>query len=215
MGIITRLIVGLRLATAILQSSEALAASFILTTDPEKTCTAIEIDGEIQSGDYDIFRETLKKATDQAPLRRLYLNSSGGKLGTALAITDVIRNTTPTIDTIVQSRQRCNSACLLFLTIGSRRVVSVGAQIILHQAFDERTGKQDPEATKRFGQYLALNGMTPDVMWTMDNLKPGEQLTVVPSNAKRLGFGSFKYYGGTNPPATPQCSWDGFILKDP
>jgi hypothetical protein len=121
----------------------------------------------------------------------------------------------PNIETIVRSRQNCNSACVIILTVGSRHLVSTDAQLIIHQALNEKTGKQDAEVTKRIGQHLASNGMPPDVMWTMDNLKPGEQLTTIPSNAKRLGFGNFIFYGGTNSPATPQCSWDGWILKSP
>ena len=58
-------------------------------------------------------------------------------------------------------------------------------------------------------------GMPPDVISTMSNLKPKEQRTITPSNAKRLGFGSFNFYGTTDPPATPQCSWDGFIVNGP
>ncbi|MGH8743341.1 MAG: hypothetical protein ACREUY_03590, partial [Burkholderiales bacterium] len=63
--------------------------------------------------------------------------------------------------------------------------------------------------------YLASKGMPPDVARTMSNLTPEDELMITPSNAKRLGFGSFNFYGGTAPPATPQCAWEGFILREP
>lgn len=213
--ILTPKVLGLLLAAAILQSPSAPAASFKVTTDPKKTCSAIEIEGEIKPGDYEQFVMTLKEASAVAPLRRFYLNSPGGNIVTTLAIAEVIRNTVPAVETIVQSRQACNSACVVILSVGARRNVSADAQIIVHQAFDARTGKADAEFTKRLGQYLALNGMPPDVMWTMGNLSPEEQLAITPSNAKRLGFGSFNFYGSTAPPATPHCSWEGLIPKGP
>ncbi len=206
---------GLLLAITVLNSSQVRAASFTLSTDPKKTCSAVAIDGVIQAGDYDRFVKTLKQAIALAPLRRIYLNSGGGNLGAALAITEVIRNTAPTVETIVQSRQNCSSACVIILTAGSRRYISADARLVIHQALNETTRQQDAEMTKGIGQYLALHGMPPDVMWTMGNLKPGEVLDITPSNAKRLGFGSFQFYGWSNPPATPQCSWEGFISQEP
>ena len=205
----------LLLAIAVLHPLQVRAASFTLSSDPKKTCFAIEIGGVIQVGDYDRFVKTLKHAIALAPLRRIYLNSGGGNVGTALAITEVIRNTAPTVETIVQSRQNCNSACVIILTAGSRRHIGADAKLIIHQALNEKTGQPDAKMTKDIGQYLALHGMLPDVMWTMGNLKPDEALTITPSDAKRLGFGSLHFYGLSNPPATPQCSWDGFIRLDP
>jgi hypothetical protein len=209
------MVVGLLLAAAMLQSPIAGAANFTLTADPKTSCSAIEIAGEIKPGDYEEFVMTLQEATALAPLRRLYLNSPGGNVVTALAITEVIRNTVPDVETIVPSRQSCSSACVVILTVGARRNVSADAQIIVHQALDVRTGKPDPEGTKKLGQYLVSNGMPPDVTETLSNLSPDEQLAVTPSNAKRLGFGSLNFYGTTDPPATPNCSWDGFIVNGP
>ncbi len=210
---IPRIVVGLLLAAAVLQSPIARAASFKLSTDPKKTCSAIEIKGYIKAGDYERFVVILKRAIVVAPLRRIYLNSEGGSVITALAITEVIRNTAPTVETIVQSWHKCNSACNIILTVGSRHNVSTHAKLIIHQFFDERTGKRDAAMTKEIGQYLASNGMPPDIISTMSNLTPKELLTITPSNAKRLGFGSFNFYGSTRPPATPQCSWKGLTLK--
>jgi hypothetical protein len=100
-----------------------------------------------------------------------------------------------------------------FLTVGSRHNISADASLAIHQAFSEMTGKPDAKVTQEIGRYLALNGLPPDVMWTMEKLKPNEVLTITPSNAKRLGFVNFNFYGGTDPSTTPQCSWEGFVLK--
>lgn len=106
------MVLGVLLAAAFLQSPIAGAANFTLTADPKMSCSAIEIAGEIKPGDYEQFVMTLKETTALAPLRRLYLNSPGGNIVTALAIAEVIRNTVPAVETIVQSRQGCNSACV-------------------------------------------------------------------------------------------------------
>jgi hypothetical protein len=210
---IPSMVVGLLLASTVSHCLTAQAASFKLSFDPKKTCSAIEIKGEIKAGDYDRFVVVLKKAIVRAPLRRIYLNSVGGQVLTAMAITEVIRNTAPTVETIVQSRHICNSACNIILTVGSTHNVSRHATLEIHQAFDEKTGKRDAALTKEIGQYLAKNGMPPDVLSTMSNLSPKEILTITPSNAKRLGFGKLNFYRGTNPPATAQCSWRGINLK--
>ena len=212
---IPRLIVGLLLASTVLQSPNARAARFKLTTDPKKTCSAIEVKGAIKAGDYERFVVVLKRAILAAPLRRLYLNSEGGQVLTAVAIAEVIRNTAPTVETIVQSRHICNSACNIILTVGSRHNVSKRAQLLIHQVFDEKTGKRDAAQTKMIGEYLAAKGMPPEVVSTMNNLKPKELLAITPSNAKRLGFGNLNFYGSARPPATPQCSWKGLVLKGP
>jgi hypothetical protein len=211
----SQLLLGVLLAAAVWQSSNARAASFKPTTDPNKTCSAIQIEGEIQPGDYDRFASTLKQARMLAPLRRLYLNSSGGDLLTTLAIIELVRNIAPTAETIVQSRHICNSACVIILAAGNRRNVSTDSRLKIHQVSNEKTKEQDTEMTRKIGEYMASKGMPREVVRTMSNLKAKEELTITPSNAKRLGFGSFNFYGSTNPPATPQCTWEGFILRDP
>jgi hypothetical protein len=215
MNSIPRFVIGLLFASAVLQSLNATAASFKLSADPKKACSAIEITGEIIAGDYDRFVVALKQAIALAPLRRLYLNSQGGQLLTAMAITEVIRNTAPTVETIVQPRHICNSACNIILTVGSRHNVSKYAQLLIHQAFDEKTGKRDAAQTKMIGQYLASNGMPPEIVSTMSKLKPKGLVAITPSNAKQLGFGSFNFYRSAEPPATPQCSWKSIIHNGP
>ncbi len=212
---VRRIIAGLALALVALLPPHAWAANFKVTTDPKKTCSAIEIEGEIKVGDYNRFVTTIKQAIALAPLRRLYLNSGGGNILTTKAITEVVRNSAPDIETIVQSGQFCNSACNILLTVGARRNISTEASIAIHQAFDVRTGKESPGATKKIGEYLVHNGMPPEVVSTMAALKPGELLQITPLNASKLGFGSFRFYGSSNPPATPHCTWDGFILNGP
>ena len=207
------MVVGLLLASTVSHCLTAQAASFKLSLDPKKTCSAIEIRGEIKAGDYDRFVVVLKKAIARAPLRRIYLNSEGGQVLTAMAITEVIRNTVPTVETIVQPRHICNSACNIILTVGSAHNVSRHATLEIHQAFDEKTGKRDATLTKAIGEYLATNGMPPDVLRTMSNLSPKEIITITRSNAKRLGFGNFNFYASTRPPVTAQCSWRGPRLK--
>ena len=205
-----RLAVGLLLAATALQPQMARAADFKLVTDPKKTCSAIKLSGDFVPGDYDRFASILKKATAIAPLRRLYLNSRGGQIFAALAITDLVHNTAPTVETIVQSRQICTSACVIVLTVGSQKYVSRHATVMIHRAFDERTKKSDADSTTKMGEYMVSYGMPPGVIQTMSNLRPKEKIAITPSNAKRLGFGSFKFYSSTNPPATPRCSWAGF-----
>lgn len=207
----SRLVVCLLLAVPALQSSTVpvQAAKFKLLTDPKKTCSALRISGEIIAGDYNRFANALKTAAAVAPVRRIYLNSIGGQLLAAFAMTDLIRQTAPAVDTVVEPRQMCNSACVVVLAAGLQKYVSRSAVIIIHQAYDPTTKKSDIVATKQQGEFMIANGMPPRVLETMGNLQPKEQIQITRTNAKKLGFESFKFYKGANPPATPGCSWKG------
>lgn len=185
------------------------AAKFKLLTDPKKTCSAMRISGEIVAGDYNRFADALKKAAAVAPVRRLYLNSIGGQLLAAFAMTNLIHQTAPGIETIVEPRQMCNSACVIVLAVGSQKHVSRGAAVIIHRAYDPLTKKSDMVATKQQGEFMVANGMPSRVLETMGGLRPKEQIQITRTNAKKLGFDSFNFYKGANPPATPGCSWTG------
>lgn len=189
------------------QSILVQAAKFKPLTDPKKTCSAIRISGELVPGDYNRFAEALRKAAAVAPVRRLYLNSIGGQLLAAFAITDLIRQTAPGLDTVVLAGHECNSACVIVLTIGSQKYVSRGAAVVIHRAYDPTTKKSDVAATKQQGEFMVANGMPPRVLETMGNLRPKEQIQITRSNAKKLGFESLTFYKGADPPATPGCSW--------
>lgn len=201
----------LLLAAVVLQpqSLTTSAAKFKLMADPKKTCSAVIVSKNIVAGDYNQFALVLKKATAIAPLRRLYLNSEGGQLLAAFAIADLIRQTAPTVETIVQSRQICNSACVIILTVGAQKYVSRRATVIIHRAFDEHTRKSNIDATKQQGEFMVASGMPSSVIQTMGNLRPRQEIKITGANAKKLGFDSFKFYDGANPPATPECSWVG------
>lgn len=194
-------------------AAPAFAASMKAVTDPKKSCSAIELKGEIKPGDYDKFIAQIKAANDKAPLRRIYLDSPGGNILQGLAITQVIRNLSPRAETIVLPGKSCNSACVVLLSAGDPPQVSNSATVIIHQAFDQKTGKKDAEVTRMIGQYLVDNGFPDDILKTMTNIKPNQQLPITPSSAKKLGFTSFSFFGGSNPLATPGCSWPGFQRK--
>lgn len=198
-----------------LQSTPGMAAEYTRSTDPKGTCSAIEVSGPIEIGEYDRFALFMRETNAIAPLRRIYLNSQGGSIFTTVAIAELVRASVPKVETIVQSGQSCNSACVILLTVGSRRYIGSGATLLIHQAFDPRTGKRDADQTKELGKYLASHGMPTENLQTFSNLTPEEQLAITPSNARQLGFGTLTYYGSTDPPATPQCSWEGFIADDP
>lgn len=207
----SRLAVSLLLAVFVLQPQTlpVQAAKFKLLTDSKKTCSAIRISGEIIAGDYDMFADALKKAAAVAPVRRLYLNSGGGQLLAAFAMTDLVRQKAPGVETIVEPRKVCNSSCVIVLAVGSQKYVSRGAAVTIHLAYNPLTKKSDTVATKRQGEFMVANGMPPRVLETMESLRPKEQIQITRTNAKKLGFDSFMFYKGTNPPATPGCSWTG------
>jgi hypothetical protein len=192
-----------------LQALPVQAAKFKLSTDPKKTCSALRISGEIVAGDYNRFADALKKATEGAPVRRLYLNSIGGQLRAAFAMTDLIRQRAPAVETIVEPGRICNSACVVILAAGSQKYVSRGAGVLIHRAYDPLTKKSDVAATKQVAEFMVANGMPPRVLETMASLRPKEQVPVTRANAKKLGFERFKFYKGANPPATAGCSWIG------
>lgn len=207
----SRLVVSLLFAVFALQPPihPVQAAKFKLLVDSKKTCSALRISGEIVAGDYNRFADALKKATAVAPVRRLYLNSIGGQLLAAFAMTDLIRQTAPGAETIVEPGQMCNSACVIVLAVGSQKYVSRTAAVIIHRAYDPLTKKSDVVATKQVAEFMVSNGMPSRVLETMGSLRPKEQVPVTRTNAKKLGFESFKFYKGANPPATAGCSWIG------
>ncbi len=129
----SRLAVSLLLAVFVLQPQTlpVQAAKFKLLTDSKKTCSAIRISGEIIAGDYDMFADSLKKAAAVAPVRRLYLNSGGGQLLAAFAMTDLVRQKAPGVETIVEPRKMCNSSCVIVLAVGSQKYVSRGAAVTI------------------------------------------------------------------------------------
>lgn len=185
------------------------AAKFRLLTDPKKTCSALRISGEIVAGDYNRFADNLKKAEAIAPVRRLYLNSIGGQLLAAFAMTDLIHQNVPGVETIVEPNQMCNSACVMVLAVGSQKYVSRRAAVVIHRAYDPQTKKSDVVATRQLGEFMMAKGMPPRILETMVGLRPREKIQITRTNAKKLGFESFTFYKGAIPPATPGCTWKG------
>lgn len=206
--------VGLAIAVAAALPLEARAAGFEVSVDPRNSCSAIQVSGELKSGDFKRFAAAVSQANTAAPLRRLHLDSSGGDLRTALAMSALIRSTAAAADTIVGPRQMCNSACVVVLASGARRLVSAEATVIVHQAADAGTGKPNAAVTVGMGHYLVALGFDPQAEATMRALKPGKQLALTPTNARRLGFGHLTFYGGSRPPMTPGCAWGGRRLKN-
>lgn len=207
----TMFIISAALASHLFASSLAWSAQFAITVDPANTCTAIAISGELTPLDYQSFITINKKAQLIAPVRRLYLQSQGGNIVSAMAITEYLLQTSPRLDAIVPSHSACNSACVILLAAGARRFAAADSLLVIHQAFDPLTGQRDAAMTLAMGEFIAKHGM-PEVLPTMRNLKPDTQLEISPSTAKRLGFESLIFYGGSDPPATPGCHWPGFLL---
>lgn len=189
------------------------AAGFEVSLDPRKSCSALRVKGELKPEDFKRFAAAVSEANRTAPLRRLYLDSSGGDLRTALAMSALLRSSAPAADTIVGARQICNSACVIVLASGARRLVGAGATVIVHQAADAETGTPNAAVTAGMGHYLVALGLDPQAEATMRGLKPGKQLAITPSSARRLGFGRLTFHGGSKPPMTPGCAWGGQILK--
>lgn len=194
-------------------SAPSAAATFEISTDPKNTCSAIAITGEFVSGDDKRFKFAVEDAKARAPLRRVYLNSGGGEVNVALAIAEYLRQSGSPIDAIVKTGHSCNSSCVMPLSVGAFRHVSTRAGIIVHQAFKPDTMEPSPFGTSVIGYYLITNGMPKTVLETLLSLKKGEDLDITPRNAKRYGFEGLQFFATTNPPATENCSWEGFRAK--
>ena len=203
------------LAVSWAQPTHAYAAKFSVSTDREARCSAVELSGEIKAGDDQKFRSALAEAVQKAPLRRLYLNSGGGDFATTAAIWQTIRGSGYPVETIVRSGQQCNSACVLLLAVGTKRYVSSGATIIVHQGRNSETNEPAPFATLAYGYYLVESGFSRRVAETMTSLKADQELSIQAWNAKKLGFDALSFFGSTDPPATNGCAWKGFLRKTP
>lgn len=196
-------------------SPQVNAASFKISTDPDAKCSAIEFNGEIGLGDEQRFKSALQDAQKLAPLRRLYLNSGGGLIVTAFTIAEIVRHDAKPVETIVRAGQQCSSACIVLLAAGEKRNVSTGATLVVHQARQTKTMEPSLFFTAAIGYYLTEYGFSKQVVKTFTDLKPDQELIITASNARRFGFDGLRFFGSTLPPATRDCSWEGFLAREP
>lgn len=196
---------------AILLAPLVRAADFRISIDPKQTCSAVEVTGEIMGGDQSKFGDAVREAARLAPLRRLYLNSRGGDFSAAVSIWQTIRKLTSPIEAVVQSGHECSSACVLLLAAAAQRFVSSSATVVVHEARNTVTNEPSRLVTMTYGYYLIESGFSKEVLRNLMDLKPAEDFLITPSNAKGFGFDRLHFFGDTNPPATPGCSWKGFL----
>jgi hypothetical protein len=187
------------------------AADFRVQVDPRKSCSAIEVTGDLVAGDGQRLSKAIGEATSVAPLRRIYLNSNGGQFVPATELWGLIRNVQTPVDTIVRAGSQCNSACVLLLMAGDRAFVDANTTILLHQAVNQASGGTSQLSTMSYAYFLVESGAADVVVKELMSLKPGQLLPVQPSNALMLGLGKLKFFSSFNPPATKGCSWPGFL----
>lgn len=197
-----------------LEAADVQAATLDISADPEGQCSALTLSGEIKRGDHTALVAAINDARHRAPLRRLYLNSSGGDVLTALAMSNIFRDLTPEIETIVEPRSSCNSACILVLASGARQRVSAEASVVVHLAYDPATGVPSPGISLGMAHFLVGRGMSTEVVKTVEELQTGQTIAITPSNAKAKGFTTLTFFGGSHPPATKGCTWPGFISRE-
>lgn len=210
-----KLRLGLALGLAFdLGTTDLLAATLVSSVDPKGQCSALTLSGEIRPGDHKQVAAAISEAKARAPLRRLYLDSPGGDVFSALAISNILQTLAPEIEAIVQPRSICNSACILILAAGSKQRVSAEASVVVHQAHNPKTGIPSLGISLGMAHFLVGRGMSTAIIETMKELKPGETLAISASNAKQSGLTTLRFFGSTEPPATRGCAWSGFAPKE-
>jgi len=98
-------------------------------------------------------------------IKRIILNSYGGKLYQALKIAKFIRNNN--IDTYVGKNSICYSACTVIFQAGKNRIAHKTAKFLYHYAYNkskENIIKPNINASIIFFNYLMLYGASPDLI---------------------------------------------------
>jgi hypothetical protein len=122
------------------------ASSATVKTVPGKDRRVlIQISGQIESGDGDVFLAALKQAMAAGKLiQAVQLNSTGGKLGEGAKLASMIR--LAKLSTFVGTGAVCASACFLAFAAGDPKSAAPGALIGVHKA------------SEKYGRETALSG---------------------------------------------------------
>jgi hypothetical protein len=166
-------------ATFLLASALPGYAAQLEVYDGKPEAPVIGINGEIEEADVDRFRGLAATRNNALVL----LRSSGGKMAPAIRIGEMIR--AKGFNTIV--KDYCMSACALIWLAGSKRVMTSGAHIGLHQAYSI-AGQADGMGNAILGSYLTRLGLGYAAIAYATQASPNDMKWLTVDDAKRVGI---------------------------
>lgn len=139
----------------LLTPAAAFAADIeVMPPEDDDDIAIISIDGEITSGDAEVFRKVAAQYANAAIL----LNSDGGMISPAMEIGRTIK--LMNYSTVVSSTGSCASACALIWLAGAERMIFEGGEVGFHAAYLDTDGTklETGVGNALVGHYLSQMG---------------------------------------------------------
>lgn len=166
-------------------------AQYEIILDGAEPYMGLLIEGAIANGDGSRLVVALNKAGEEYPdhyMRALALNSPGGNVAEALKMVYTIRKRG--LVTVVPQGATCASACVLLFAAGSRKIASIGSQLLVHGA--AIAGAQNEAAlavTANLAKVLGELGAPASVIGRMAVTPPSETLPITPRQIEMFPYG--------------------------
>jgi hypothetical protein len=154
-------------------------AAQIEVYDGKPELPVIGINGDIDVDDVNRFQE-LSSTQNNAVVM---LRSRGGRMASAIRIGEMVKAKGYT--TIV--KDYCASSCALIWLAGSKRFMTPGAHIGLHQAYNS-TGQADGTGNAILGSYLTRLGLSYSAIAYATEASPDGIKWLTVDDAKRVGI---------------------------
>lgn len=156
------------------------------------------IKGEINKGDYERFRNFIKRDFDSyvSSARYVKLSSSGGDVVEALKLASLLKKLYVTV--YVRGDDRCASACFLLFVAASSRFVDRADEIGIHRAYfssDYFANLRPSQAEQRHKEleetlrvFLRDNSVPTDLMERMNRTSSEEIYWLTETDLDRIGI---------------------------
>jgi hypothetical protein len=167
------------LATFFVASAMPSYAAQLEVYDGKPETPVIGVNGEIEEADVDRFQGLAATRNNALVL----LRSGGGKMAPAIRIGEMIR--AKGYNTIV--KDYCMSACALIWLAGSKRLMTPGAHIGLHQAYSI-AGQADGMGNAILGSYLTRLGLSYSAIAYATQASPNDIKWLTVDDAQRVGI---------------------------
>jgi hypothetical protein len=143
---------------------------------------AVSVDGDFEQNDGDYFRSKtsfLSKAV-------VAFRSDGGSVVAGIQIGESIR--LKGFTTTVAGNSRCASACALAWLGGARRLMSAGARIGFHAAYNKNSGQETGVGNALIGAYLNKIGLPYSAVIYITQAAPASMTWLSIADAKKQGI---------------------------
>lgn len=174
-------------AASLAFTSNAFAAEFI-KTNMEDGSVSITMRGEIVYGDSQKLANVLEDIiASNKKTGTLFLNSPGGRVNEGVMLSNVVRNYE--LPTIVMDGEQCASACFMVFAAGATKLAGTGAYVGVHHAagLDGNVTDGSVDATKTMARVSARLGVSPEIIYRMQNTAPNDIAWLSADELKAMG----------------------------